>query len=244
MLHLQRSTCASGFTLVELLLVLSIIAMFSAMLLPVFATVRERARQTRCLSNLQQIGTAISLYAQDYDERYPLGVTNTKYIDADGGTPKSFIDLDSLPLLKDVLHPYTKDYNLWTCPSDTGSADTLFHINMKNGETVTVPPFPSSFERYGTSYQYHTNLALQQVLYPASAYTYGKPMQQLGPSQVGVMADMLARWHGGESATDIPRRNVLFADGHVKSQKPLQFIACWLRPLEPPIDNGETSPDP
>jgi prepilin-type N-terminal cleavage/methylation domain-containing protein/prepilin-type processing-associated H-X9-DG protein len=61
----------SGFTLIELLVVIAIIAILAAILFPVFAQVRESARQTDCLSNLRQLGLALSMYTQDYDERLP-----------------------------------------------------------------------------------------------------------------------------------------------------------------------------
>jgi len=60
-----------GFTLIELLVVIAIIAILAAILFPVFAQARAKARQTACLSNLKQAGLAISAYAQDYDETYP-----------------------------------------------------------------------------------------------------------------------------------------------------------------------------
>jgi prepilin-type N-terminal cleavage/methylation domain-containing protein len=73
----QRSHRASrpfaGFTLIELLVVIAIIAILAAILFPVFAQAREKARAINCVSNLKQIGTATMMYIQDYDEVYPLG---------------------------------------------------------------------------------------------------------------------------------------------------------------------------
>src|SRR5262249_8463714 len=60
-----------AFTLIELLVVIAIIAIIAAILFPVFAQARERARMSACLSNTRQLGTALMLYVQDYDETYP-----------------------------------------------------------------------------------------------------------------------------------------------------------------------------
>jgi prepilin-type N-terminal cleavage/methylation domain-containing protein/prepilin-type processing-associated H-X9-DG protein len=68
---LRRRTSRSGFTLIELLVVIAIIAILAAILFPVFAQAREKARSSTCLSNQKQIGLAFSMYAQDYDETFP-----------------------------------------------------------------------------------------------------------------------------------------------------------------------------
>jgi len=102
-----------GFTLIELLVVIAIIAILAAILFPVFAKAREKARQTSCLSNLKQIATATLMYAQDYDETMP------RYYHA---TPINFTAQTS-------LQPYMKNEQLWVCPS--GSA--LFHYYWDSG---------------------------------------------------------------------------------------------------------------
>ncbi|MEN6304741.1 MAG: prepilin-type N-terminal cleavage/methylation domain-containing protein, partial [Armatimonadia bacterium] len=63
-----------GFTLIELLVVIAIIAILAAILFPVFAKAREKARQSSCLSNMKQMGLACLQYAQDYDEVLPAGM--------------------------------------------------------------------------------------------------------------------------------------------------------------------------
>jgi prepilin-type N-terminal cleavage/methylation domain-containing protein/prepilin-type processing-associated H-X9-DG protein len=83
-----------GFTLIELLVVIAIIAILAAILFPVFAQAREKARQTTCTSNLKQAGLAILMYAQDYDETLPYAAINPP------GQP--------LTMWYDLVEPYVK----------------------------------------------------------------------------------------------------------------------------------------
>jgi prepilin-type N-terminal cleavage/methylation domain-containing protein len=100
-----------GFTLIELLVVIAIIAILAAILFPVFARAREKARQTSCLSNLRQIGTSVLMYAQDWDEMYPISYQN----DAVGGIG----DASQIPLTwPNRILPYIKNAQVFRCPSD------------------------------------------------------------------------------------------------------------------------------
>jgi|LSQX01.2.fsa_nt_gb prepilin-type N-terminal cleavage/methylation domain-containing protein/prepilin-type processing-associated H-X9-DG protein len=93
-----------GFTLIELLVVIAIIAILAAILFPVFARAREKARQTSCLSNVKQIMLGVMMYAQDYDEVLPIA--------SHWPTPAGTIVWDQ------ALEPYVKNAQVFICPSD------------------------------------------------------------------------------------------------------------------------------
>jgi len=102
----------SGFTLIELLVVIAIIAILAAILFPVFAKVREKARQTSCASNLKQLGLGFIQYSQDNDESMPMRF--------DPGFPN-----DHGPGQggwAGAIFPYVKSKGVYACPSD-GSRD-------------------------------------------------------------------------------------------------------------------------
>lgn len=97
-----RSTVRRGFTLIELLVVIAIIAILAAILFPVFAQAREKARQISCLSNIKQEALGILMYSQDYDESFPAGVHD----DWNNAWPTS-------------VQPYVKNLQMFRCPSDS-----------------------------------------------------------------------------------------------------------------------------
>ncbi len=92
-----------GFTLIELLVVIAIIAILAAILFPVFARAREKARQTSCLSNVKQLGLGVMMYAQDYDEVLP--VSHNPEVPSDANN------------WYEVIMPYVKNQQIFTCPS-------------------------------------------------------------------------------------------------------------------------------
>lgn len=96
-----------GFTLIELLVVIAIIAILAAILFPVFAKAREKARQTSCLSNVKQLGLGCLMYAQDYDECLPHYADHGCYA---APLPQRFM-WDAL------ITPYTKNTQITRCPS-------------------------------------------------------------------------------------------------------------------------------
>ncbi|MDX1931019.1 MAG: DUF1559 domain-containing protein [Capsulimonadales bacterium] len=106
------SARSGGFTLIELLVVIAIIAILAAILFPVFAQAREKARQTSCLSNCKQIGLGLFMYVQDYDERYPGALQSVPPING-GSTTDRRMPLDR------QLDPYVKNDQIWRCPSDS-----------------------------------------------------------------------------------------------------------------------------
>lgn len=130
-----------GFTLIELLVVIAIIAILAAMLFPVFAKAREKARQTSCLANCRQMITATMMYTDDWDEIYPYGYNPDGSLFPVGTYADGSLNMyDAAPFV--AMHqPYVKNHQLWFCPSTDknppesaklnadGTAPTNYQIN-------------------------------------------------------------------------------------------------------------------
>ncbi|MDR3709694.1 MAG: DUF1559 domain-containing protein [Capsulimonadaceae bacterium] len=118
-----------GFTLIELLVVIAIIAILAAILFPVFATAREKARQTSCLSNLKQIGLGYTQYEQDYDETVPCGDNGYGFGMGWAG----------------MIYPYVKSAQVFLCPDDQGPGDVISYAANANmvGYTPAITPTPA-----------------------------------------------------------------------------------------------------
>jgi prepilin-type N-terminal cleavage/methylation domain-containing protein/prepilin-type processing-associated H-X9-DG protein len=134
------SLIASGFTLIELLVVIAIIAILAAILFPVFAQAREKARQASCLSNTKQIGMGIYQYIQDFDETLPMGgvqagTINTRW-------PKD-------------IYTYIKSVGVFICPSQTqetinGTVSNF--VPTLAPATAAAPAGPTSVGAYGINF--------------------------------------------------------------------------------------------
>ncbi len=223
-----------GFTLIELLVVVAIIALLTAILLPVFFTVRGKARQTVCVSNLRQIGMAISMYSEDYDDLYPAGNDPSDVYTSPNlwaSTPYAAI-APSLPFLQTILVPYIHSPEIWHCPSDSGY--TQLDISAYSGNTIPLDMTPTAYGKYGSSYLYRTEIALLGTRYGSLvAYDPGPNGAAHEGAEVNVLMDGNGSWHGGLLVSQ-KRYNELMGDGHVVNQNIAQFGQTWNLQLKHP----------
>jgi prepilin-type N-terminal cleavage/methylation domain-containing protein/prepilin-type processing-associated H-X9-DG protein len=216
-----------GFTLIELLVVIAIIAILAAILFPVFAHAREKARQTSCLSNLRQLSGAMLMYAGDYDERFPPVVGRDTRVDT---------NLYQISWMA-RLEPYTKNRGVLICPSsghssqdylknddlahNYGYAPTLQIRGVDAIEAFTGPYGTALWEGLGGFY----GAPIGKFLHDAPGYSQA---QIARPAEIVLLCDhAIFDWGGTNSQPHTwffpePRHllepDVKSADGHTAPQ--------------------------
>ena len=219
-----------GFTLIELLVVIAIIAILAAILFPVFAKAREKARQTSCLSNLKQLGLGMLMYAQDYDEmfsRLDFGWKGGAYgVDAVVPGAPDFNWHSTYGYKSswcDKIYPYVKNVQIFRCPSQ-GSTVCM-------GVDYGLPSYYASSAGVMTTF-FGTSIAMGSLKSPAQTMMItdksgGNPQYVMSGSY-----PMCAARHNDGG-------NVAFCDGHAKW---LKFSDSQLLPPWPTRhDYGTTS---
>ncbi len=214
----------SAFTLIELLVVIAIISLLAAILFPVFARARENARRTACLSNTRQVGLAVQMYSQDYDET----LVSYRHIVSSGATSYSW---------RKALESYVKNVQVFVCPSAKKVYSTCgdYYDPSIIGTTVNTSG------SYGYNYAYLgkdeisgglytlADISLAAIQQPAQTVmttevsavfghgpTYPPTYWNIAASgcnpAVTKLGDQNGRWH-------FDGTNVVFVDGHVKFMK-------------------------
>lgn len=205
----------TGFTLIELLVVIAIIAILAAILFPVFAKAREKARQTTCANNLKNLGTAIMMYLEDYDETYPFAYLDETY------KGKSATDWYG------NLQPYIKNTDVYLCPSAPSKLYWMGNYSSNRG----IMPYHHGGYQVGP-------FAAASLIAPAEIYAiFDGSYYSLANTDIGLNgawgawlpgagkyngqpfqgdATYLSDYMGGRHNEGI---NMAFADGHVKFLK-------------------------
>src|SRR5262249_571485 len=139
------------FTLIELLVVIAIIAVLAAILFPVFAQAREKARQTTCLSNVKQQGNAVMMYAQDYDEMAPLFFADHRVYEKSNPPGPT-----GVYYWYRVIMPYAKNIAVFRCPSASGPSGSppwniqdVFDPNEKDANGRLLKQWTAGTGGYG-----------------------------------------------------------------------------------------------
>ncbi|GAB4117770.1 MAG: hypothetical protein Fur0036_01380 [Fimbriimonadaceae bacterium] len=220
-----------GFTIIELLVVVAIVAILAALIFPAIARAKASAKQTGCLSNMKQIGTAFALYMADEGDLFPYGVDAIDKWQPGiwDDEPELKAQVERMPLLSDLLQPYLKNKEVFRSPADKGMQV------LDDRPYIPLPAPTSVYGTYGSSYFYRTELTLRQVSHS------GLPQ----PSESNMMETASGSWHSGlpGMTPDIDgqewwnrlqryRYNVIFTDFHAKSVSYAQLQDAWQVPIQ------------
>ena len=190
-----------GFTLIELLVVIAIIAILAAILFPVFARAREKARQTACLSNMKQLALSTEMYTTDYDECYPMSITT---------------NMAQTWTFYHALMPYMKNSQILECPSERNRV-TMAGI----GALIPIPLVGGI-----TSVGYNGNYAIFEDGSPTNPLT-GQDDAVVSQSEIPFPSETFIMSDGEiELAPNLfyspvvdahnEKANAAYADGHAK----------------------------
>jgi prepilin-type N-terminal cleavage/methylation domain-containing protein/prepilin-type processing-associated H-X9-DG protein len=237
----RPSRTQRGFTLIELLVVIAIIAILAAILFPVFAQAREKARQATCVSNLKQIGTATLMYAQDYDETYPMlesggaqRLTTANLIDPYIKTNKKNVNAGGGNL-------WPED-SIWRCPSgqtyNSGDLRSYFTVAYNWLYLTQVNP-GSKGDFKGKQYDWlQGGRPLAAVAQPAETVSFADAGHSDGPkgkrdtwdglsSPLALAANGPQDWVSAMEARHNDVATVVWCDGHVKPMKLEAVYGRW-----------------
>jgi prepilin-type N-terminal cleavage/methylation domain-containing protein/prepilin-type processing-associated H-X9-DG protein len=246
----------TGFTLIELLVVIAIIAILAAILFPVFARARAAARKTQCISNMKQLSLAILSYAQDYDEKLPIG----GYQGTDNVVGTSW---DGWPIVdrrgwRYTIQPYIKNTGVYLCPEYQRENEPLWYACCNNVAFDWSVPIRRSYA--GCHNWAHPGFAptgrkLAEITRPAtilmlleSDFEYcdmGTWTMDYGPNSWHSWYDASLGPYGHHGGTS----DWSFMDGHVKAIKPCATFGSlnWNPGDVPPDDflwEWWSGPDP
>ena len=223
----MKSTQKFGFTLIELLVVIAIIAILAAILFPVFAQAREKARQITCLSNEKQIGLGILQYVEDYDETMP----HQKF-SSDGGT--------TFQTWQTVDDPYMKSHNVYACPDNFMNKAFLlgnYTVNYPISYAPNSALMPDWAEKWNTALPVidtpsSTLLVIESdaawSALSANSCIWDTPATEQWPSQYAPGAPQPPASYGDAFVHSNGLINVLFADGHAKATR----LAATMAPTD------------
>jgi prepilin-type N-terminal cleavage/methylation domain-containing protein len=205
-----RNSRRGGFTLIELLVVIAIIAILAAILFPVFAKAREKARQAACGSNCRQIGLALMMYAQDYDETLVM-----RYYGASGQLS-----------WKDVMVPYLKSSDIYRCPSNPRARKPDAQGRYAGGYAMYLPdqnisPVIGNGAAYPQPMAGIANPASSLIILEHS-YNWadtGPWLQYNEPAKDGGAIAGPSEWNSGH---DVAAGNIIYLDGHAKYRRLIQ----------------------